>query len=93
METPENNLQNAPESAAKPLAGTSTRAKCFKKHCLRCRKYFNHRHTPAEFNKPCALCPCTYFYGWEQTARRLGFSKEEWAARRKKAETTTEKII
>lgn len=80
------------QSPAAPPAGTSDRVKCFRKHCLRCRKYFNHHHTPAEYNQPCILCPCTYFYGWEQYARKRGIKPEDFARMRKAPETTTQKI-
>jgi hypothetical protein len=71
---------NGPEEAPKPPAPTSGRVKSFKRHCLRCRKYAskfgNHKHAPDTFNTPCILCPCTYFYGWEQVKGRM--KKKDW---------------
>lgn len=75
--------ENGSESPEKPRSGTSGKLKCIKKHCLRCRKFYNHRHTGDE-KGPCALCPCTYFYGWDNVRRRKGLSQEEWTARLKK---------
>ena len=64
-------VENAPETAPEPSGDTSERAKSFKKHCLRCRKYHNHRHTPATYNTRCTLCPCTYYYGWESWSKKF----------------------
>lgn len=69
-EDPEKVAAGGPERPREPAPGTSDRAKSFKKHCLNCRKYSNHRHTPAEYNTPCILCPCKYFYGWENWSKK-----------------------
>lgn len=82
--------QNASERPVPPRPGTSDRVKCFKKHCLRCRNFYDHRHTPAEYNKPCKLCPCTYFYGWEQRARGMKLKSAAEFAKRRKAPQTVE---
>jgi len=56
-------------------------AKAFQKHCLNCKRYSTHRHTPAEKGKPCtyAGCKCKYFWGWIDAQKRFNFVfRDNW---------------
>lgn len=70
---PEISLKTPPFSGVMKPA----RVKCFTEHCMRCEKYFYHRHIPALYNTPCQMCPCTYFYGWRSWQKKHGKFKKE----------------
>jgi len=57
--------------ARKIIADTYMALKSIKKHCLRCRKKYNHRHANATADpmKKCDLCDCPWFFGWGNWSR------------------------